>query len=79
MSLRTRRTAQRRQRQREALHTLERIVGPRCKDFEPGCIVCQSYHLLDTMRRWPGLDYAIARTWDQVTTHPPATAQETTP
>ena len=75
MSLRTTRNARRRQRQREALHTLARIVGPRCQEFEPGCIVCQSYHLLDTMRHWPGLDYAIARTW-QATTHQPATAQE---
>jgi hypothetical protein len=77
MSLRTQRNALRKQRIREGLHTLSRIVGPRCKEFEPGCIVCQSYHLLDTLQRLPGFELALARTRTTHTVTPATPAKET--
>jgi len=62
MSIRTRNNALRKQRIREGLHTLARIAGPRCPDFEPGCAVCQSYKFIDTMQRLPTFDEVLART-----------------
>lgn len=76
MSLRTQRNALRKQRIREGLATLSRQLGPRCKEFEPGCIVCQSYHLLDTLQRLPGFEPALKRTHS---THQPATPTMETP
>jgi hypothetical protein len=62
MSIHTRNNALRKQRIREGLHTLARIAGPRCPEFEPGCFVCQSYHLLDTLQRLPGFELTLQRT-----------------
>ncbi|MFM1990250.1 MAG: hypothetical protein RJA99_3207 [Pseudomonadota bacterium] len=72
MSLRDQRNALRKQRIREGLHTLSRIVGPRCPDFEPGCFVCQSYHLLDTLQRLPGYEPTLRRVRSTHEAAPPA-------
>jgi hypothetical protein len=66
MSIHTRNNALRKQRIREGLHTLARIAGPRCMEFEPGCYVCQAYRFIDVMQRLPTGDEVLART---VSTH----------
>lgn len=33
-----------------------RGIGHRCKEFFPGCIVCESYRFLDERGRFPSFD-----------------------
>lgn len=45
-----------------------RQIGHRCKDYCPGCIVCESYRFLDQHGRFPSFGEVrpicdAARTW----------------
>ena len=44
---------QRNRRRLLAKHIRTSRIGPRCKEFYVGCIVCGSYHFLDTFGRFP--------------------------
>ena len=47
-----------------------RQIGNRCKDYGPGCIVCESYRFYDERGRFPSFD-EVSPICDEVLGNPP--------
>ena len=55
-----------------------RGVGLRCKDYGPGCMICESYRFFDEHGRFPSFD-EVAPICDEILGNPPRTSNEPSP